>query len=300
MALGAGGGALQPAGGVALAGGARGEAFLRLASALWQFWYQHGHLSEGSHWLEQALAQADGVSPVLRTGVLDKARTLVHYQGDDQRAGSLLEVGLRFPDGGHMGNTQLAADARDRGRGSGRYAEAVPFLAEARTLFEWKGYRAGAALALGHRAVVAYGQGDWARAGAVGAEALSVTRAIEDSRPAGLALWFLALTACEQGHYATAATCLTEALAAERFEIVTVWGTRGKRVWFGRSLEFRLDFVGPVPARRSSGPKDEGPSLSRRTSAALSRKQSPLCHCQDQLDSGAPHGPTFRYCLFLD
>jgi hypothetical protein len=33
---------------------------VRLAAALWRFWYMSGHLSEARRWLEMALASTDG------------------------------------------------------------------------------------------------------------------------------------------------------------------------------------------------------------------------------------------------
>jgi ATP/maltotriose-dependent transcriptional regulator MalT len=97
----------------------------------------------------------------------------------------------------------------------GRYAEAVPFLEEARTTSAQLGYGACQALALAHLAVVAYGQGDVSRATAFGEEALRITRAREDTWAEGLALWFLGLTACEQGDFARAATCFAKSLAVD-------------------------------------------------------------------------------------
>jgi predicted ATPase/DNA-binding CsgD family transcriptional regulator len=202
--------------------GEHGEAqeFVRLASALWQLWYQHGHFREGRLWLERAMECANDVPPSLSAALLYKAGTLAHYQGDEARAVALLEEGLalsRELEGtwatpyGLMALGLVTVD-------QGHYAEAVPLLEEALPIFEEMGYQSGAALTLGHLAVAAYGQGDWARAAAVGEEALQLARRLEDTWAAGLARWFLGLTACEHGAYAEAARCFSENLDVDLTE----------------------------------------------------------------------------------
>lgn len=71
----------------------RGEASLalRLGAALHQFWFMHGHLSEGRRWLAAALAQDAGVLPVVRARALYALAVLVEQQGDSRQAGDLLE-----------------------------------------------------------------------------------------------------------------------------------------------------------------------------------------------------------------
>jgi non-specific serine/threonine protein kinase len=68
---------------------------LRLARALWRFWWRHGHLSEGMAWLDQVLALASAVDddPLL-AAVLNGAGVLAHALGADERATLLLSESL--------------------------------------------------------------------------------------------------------------------------------------------------------------------------------------------------------------
>jgi non-specific serine/threonine protein kinase len=195
-------------------------ALVRLASALWQFWYQHGHFREGRLWLEQAMERANDVPPTLRAGLLYKTGALAHYQGDEERAVALLEEGLALSRevGGTWATPYVLMTLGLITVDQGHYAEAVPLLEEALPIFEEMGYRSGAALTLGHLAVAAYGRGNTAHAAAIGEEALQLARSLEDSWAAGLARWFLGLTACERGAYAEAARHFTEMLVVDLTE----------------------------------------------------------------------------------
>jgi non-specific serine/threonine protein kinase len=190
---------------------------LRLACYLGQLWFQHSHLSEGRRWVEQALARANEEPADLRAEALWRAGMLANYQGDEERAISLLEAGLVLSRelGGTwvtpFGLLMLGTVAEDQGR----YADAAPLLEEARTVAEQLGHRSATAYILGHLAVVAYGQGDWPRAAAAADEALRCARVRDDTWAAGVALRCLALTACERGDFAGAAPHLVEALAVD-------------------------------------------------------------------------------------
>jgi non-specific serine/threonine protein kinase len=208
------------------------EACLRLACCLGQFWFQHGHLSEGRQWVEQALARADEAPAELRAEGLWRAGMLAHYQGDEEQAVSLLEAGLALSRelGGTwvtpFGLLMLGTVAEDQGR----YAEAAPLLQEALAVAEQLGHPSVTAFALGHLAAVTYGRGDLSRAAAVGEEALRCARARDDTWAAGVALWYLAMIACEQGDFAGAAPYLIDALAVDlaegnRFSIVNAFAS---------------------------------------------------------------------------
>jgi hypothetical protein len=53
------------------------ETALRLAGALWWFWFVRGYGSEGVRWLERALAQPGCAPPSARAGALHGAGWLV-------------------------------------------------------------------------------------------------------------------------------------------------------------------------------------------------------------------------------
>lgn len=58
------------------------ELALRMADALFWYWYLHGHFSEGRHWLEAALAASPGEPSPLLARVLCSASVLAYRQGD--------------------------------------------------------------------------------------------------------------------------------------------------------------------------------------------------------------------------
>src|SRR5207248_9426859 len=70
------------------------ETSLRLAGALGWFWWVRGHFGEGQRWLESALVQGRGVSPVVRAKALAALGVLLSVQGDYARAISLMEESL--------------------------------------------------------------------------------------------------------------------------------------------------------------------------------------------------------------
>ena len=69
-------------------------AALRLAAALWLFWYMHGHVTEGRRWLGIALEKAGPVPSDARANALDGAGYLAGEQSD-AGARALLEEALR-------------------------------------------------------------------------------------------------------------------------------------------------------------------------------------------------------------
>ena len=70
------------------------ELAVRLAGALWLFWYMHGHVTEARRWLRRALDAASDEPSEPRAKVLDGAGYLAHEQGENDEAIRLLEASL--------------------------------------------------------------------------------------------------------------------------------------------------------------------------------------------------------------
>jgi predicted ATPase/DNA-binding SARP family transcriptional activator/DNA-binding CsgD family transcriptional regulator len=68
------------------------ELGLRLAGALWLFWFTRGYASEGREWLERGVSL--GHSPAARARALNGAGWIVMFQGDFAAARTLLEKSL--------------------------------------------------------------------------------------------------------------------------------------------------------------------------------------------------------------
>jgi predicted ATPase/DNA-binding SARP family transcriptional activator/DNA-binding CsgD family transcriptional regulator len=68
------------------------ELSLRLAGALWLFWFTRGYSTEGLGWLEKAISQ--GGPPAPRAKVLNGAGWIVMFQGDFETAKTVLEESL--------------------------------------------------------------------------------------------------------------------------------------------------------------------------------------------------------------
>lgn len=77
--------------------GAAAETGLRLAAALYRFWYYRSYFSEGRYWLERALSAAARMSPpptALKVRMLHSAGVLADEQGDYAQAVALYEESL--------------------------------------------------------------------------------------------------------------------------------------------------------------------------------------------------------------
>ncbi len=64
---------------------------LRIATALWRFWWTHGYWSEGLQWLESGLGKSDAIPFTLRAHALTQSGWLCRFMGDFPRAIAFLE-----------------------------------------------------------------------------------------------------------------------------------------------------------------------------------------------------------------
>jgi len=186
---------------------------LRLAGALWRFWWTHGHLIEGRRWLEQALA-TDVDDPALRAKALYGAGGLALEQGIYSTATVQLEASLadfrRIHDksGEALALTDLGLLARDKGE----LAQAKAFHGEALKLRRAVDDKRGIAVSLSNLAGIATIQGDYDLAEAQLTEAAESFRALHDPFSLGAALSMLADVAARRGDYDRANQAVDEAM----------------------------------------------------------------------------------------
>jgi predicted ATPase/class 3 adenylate cyclase/Tfp pilus assembly protein PilF len=194
------------------------ETGLRLASALWPFWYLRGYVSEGREWLKQFLEKAAGAPSPLRAKALYGASMLARAQDDYLQATALLEESLELYRAAKdkrgvasaLGNLGVIAFAR------GDYARATRLHEESLEHFRELGDRVGMASALSELGNVAMYQGDLAQAEKLLEEGLALSRAAQDDQGIALALRRLGAVLWQKGERARAKALLQESLELYR------------------------------------------------------------------------------------
>ena len=158
------------------AGRERRLAGLRLATALWRFWYTRGYASEGRAWLEAALQPRRGR--------------------------------------GSCAARRGAQGRRQPGVPAARLCARPLLLDESLALYarRWRTRRRSADV-LANLGLVARSQGDYARARALLEECLALRRGLGDTRGIASSLTNLGLVAQNQGDLPRAAALLDESLA---------------------------------------------------------------------------------------
>jgi|CXWL01.1.fsa_nt_gi non-specific serine/threonine protein kinase len=178
----------------ALAGG-NPDLALRLAAALWWFWYLHGHYSEGRRRLDAALQAvlAPGAPALTAAGraarlqALVGAGTLAFLQCDYTRARALLDVVLAAaPElGDHRSLGQALQILGSAAREQGDYATARRRHGQSLEVWRSLGDERGAARSRNYLAFVAWLEGDAATAQALAGDTLATFRRLAD--PEGVA-----------------------------------------------------------------------------------------------------------------
>ncbi|MDQ3654062.1 MAG: tetratricopeptide repeat protein [Chloroflexota bacterium] len=191
---------------------------LRMAGALWLFWYYHSHLAEGRRWLEQAVQTSGASNPGDRAKALVGLGNLAHSQGDDDQALGYLTESVAISRAlGDRWATAFALSVRGNlSEDGGDYDAARSYFAEANALFEETGDQANVAVTLHHLGIVAYGQGNLKQALDQCASALALAREQNDPWAVANALSYVGLIQVDRKHTFEAANALSEALALYR------------------------------------------------------------------------------------
>lgn len=198
---------------------------LRLAAALWRFWWMHGHLSEGRDWLDDLLAldaahavPDTAASVAVRIKALKGAGILATQQGDFARAVVLHEESLALARREGAGE-DIASALNNLGNVAfrqGDYARAVALHEESLALARALGDTPGMGRALNNLGNVALFRGEYERATTLYEQSLALARELGDTWSAGAGLNNLGIVARNRGDYAHATALYEQSLALQR------------------------------------------------------------------------------------
>jgi predicted ATPase/DNA-binding CsgD family transcriptional regulator len=191
------------------------ELALRLAGALWWFWYARGHLSEGHQWYEQLLGKSEGIPTEVRAQALVSFGWVAYILGDNAHAGSPLRESLSLYR--QLGNKEKTGVALHRlglvAEYEGDFVSAQALQEEALQLFtelEHKEGIADSALALSY---IHFESGDYLGAHKLAEQAVMLFREIDDQWGLVTSLLGLARTVLLFGDERTAQNLAKESLA---------------------------------------------------------------------------------------
>jgi predicted ATPase/DNA-binding SARP family transcriptional activator len=201
-----------------LASASEPELELRLASALKNFWWVQGHLSEGRRWLEGALARGEAAPKALRAYALTGLGQIIYRLGALEEAKVALGESLDLyrelgdPTGiaravGELGSVAVFQDD---------YDTAVARYEESAALFRSAGDKIRLAAVLANMGAVANYQGDYDRGRPLGEEALALQREFGAKDDIATSLHNLGCVALLEGRYSEGAALLRESLATSR------------------------------------------------------------------------------------
>ena len=191
---------------------------MRLAGALWWFWWVRGPFGEGRAWLQRALAASPLAPPDVRARGLLGAGLLAQLQSDHAAGTALVEEGLATSraTGDEAGIAVALIALANALLDHGPHAQAELLLEEALPVVRRLGDHWWVATALNNLAIAAEALGDPARAAALAEEALRLGRELGDDWLTAFALNNLAGAASAQGEHQRAAALFGQSLALAR------------------------------------------------------------------------------------
>jgi DNA-binding CsgD family transcriptional regulator len=192
---------------------------VRLAAALWPFWFARGYLSEGRRWLERAITLSDSLSTLARAKALNGAGSIATFQDEYEAAKALIEEGLAL--NRELGDKEGIASSLANLCGVAMLGQrddipALAALEEAKALRpEIKNRRTvGNLLILEGR--VALARGDLERAVELGEESLEMYRGARDAYGIVMCLLHIAFVTLARNDYERTAALLREGLQLSR------------------------------------------------------------------------------------
>ena len=183
------------------------EAALRLAGALWGFWYVRGYWTEGRRWLETVVAASHAGGRALRAKAVNATAVLMWAQGDYGAAAARCEEGIalcrEIGDGSGLAFSLNLNALILRHRGD--YGRATEILEESLGLRRDLGDRWGVASSLNSLGIIASYRGDYGGATRFFEESLTLRKDLGDRGGIAESLYFLGIVMFHQGDHRRAA-----------------------------------------------------------------------------------------------
>jgi predicted ATPase/DNA-binding SARP family transcriptional activator len=194
------------------------ELELRLASALKNFWWVQGHLSEGRRWLEGALARSQAAPKALRAYALTGLGQIIYRLGalDEAKVALAESLDLYRELGDPTGIARSVGELGSVAVFQDDYPTAVALYEESAALFRSAGDKMRLAAVLANLGAVANYQGDYERGRPLTEEALALHREFGAKDDIAMTLHNLGTVAVQEGRYSEGAALLHESLETSR------------------------------------------------------------------------------------
>jgi DNA-binding CsgD family transcriptional regulator/Tfp pilus assembly protein PilF len=189
---------------------------LRLGAALWRFWAQRGHLSEGRSAVERALSLESDVDEALRAGAIrylgNLALDLTEYPVAYRHYSESLAIWKRLDD--QDGIARALNGLGLIASNLGEYDRARELLEEALAICTTLGDDMGIAIAWQELGWVAAAQGNYDLARSYLQQALALRRKLGNADGVAYSQWVLGIVALYSGETTTAESHFRESLAS--------------------------------------------------------------------------------------
>jgi predicted ATPase/class 3 adenylate cyclase/Tfp pilus assembly protein PilF len=193
------------------------DAALRMVSALWRFWYLHGHLTMGGEWLSAALTMVTTPSAA-RARILNGTAVLAFAAGNYapamELAAQAAEMAQAFGDSATTASARLLLSGAHLARGD--HAQATTLVEDSLAAFRAAGDLWGEALALSVVGDVALDRGEYERALQVYGDSVALFRRVGDAWGVALSERGRGFAARLLGDYDQAVSVQTASLALAR------------------------------------------------------------------------------------
>jgi predicted ATPase/transcriptional regulator with XRE-family HTH domain len=239
---------------------------LRLAGALWRFWAQRGHLSEGRRWFTEAFALPGGASPAVPAAqvnwLIGAARLAMGQAAFDEAPAYCEQAAALAREHGDAADQAAALNTAGLlARALNRYADSAHAHEAALPLARAAADRGGTATALLGLAYAAMFTGDALRAAARAEQSLPEARESGDQLILAQVLIFLSWMASNRAGFERSGVLATEALSlfttlgdtAGRAEALFMLGT--VELYSARYQEAAAFFTDSLKQHRDHGPE---------------------------------------------